>query len=238
MSSDLKGKTALVTGASRGIGAAVARTLASSGAHVVLLARTVGALEAVDDDIRAAGGSATLFPCDLSRLDDLDALGPTLAERFGGLDVFVGNAAMLGTLTPVSHYDAKEWDKVMTVNVTANFRLIRTLDPLLRRAESGRAIFTTSGLAHKAMAYWGAYCTSKAALSMMVRVYAEEVAKTDLRVNLVDPGIVDTAILDKAFPGGYPGKMLKPEDVTATFLSLALPSCKKNGEVIAVPYEA
>lgn len=233
---DLSGKTALVTGASRGIGAAVAKAYAGAGAHVILLARTVGGLEAVDDAIRAEGGTATLMPCDLSKPEDMDMLGPTIAERFGGLDIFVGNAAMLGTLTPLAHSDAKEWDKVMAVNVTANYRMIRSLDPLLRASDAGRAIFTTSGLAHKPLAYWGAYCTSKAALSMMVQVYAEEVAMTKLKVNLVDPGIVDTAMLDKAFPGGYQGEKLKPEDVVGTFLSLALPSNEKNGEIIAVPH--
>lgn len=234
----LSGKIALVTGASRGIGAAVSKALAKSGAHVILVARTVGGLEQVDDEIRQEGGTATLLPCDLSRLDDLDALGPTLAGRFGGLDIFIGNAAMLGTLSPLPHCDAREWDKVMTVNMTANFRLIRTLDPLLRASEAGRAVFTTSGLAVKPMAYWGSYCASKAALSMMVQVYAAEIAKTKIRANLVDPGVVGTALLEKAFPGGYPGHTLKPEDVVDTYLALVEPACEKNGEIIAVPYQS
>ena len=196
---DLSGRRALVTGASRGIGAAVARAFAAAGAHVILLARTAGALEALDDEIRAGGGQATLMPMDLLRLEEIDRIGPALAERFGGLDILVGNAAMLGTLGPVPHGVAVEWNKVFALNYGANFRLIRTLDPLLRASPAGRAIFTTSGLAHKPLAYWGAYCASKAALSMLAQVYAAETAATALRVNLVDPGIVDTAMLRAAY---------------------------------------
>lgn len=232
MTGELKGRVALVTGASRGIGAAVAKALGAAGAHVVLLARTVGGMEAVDDAIRASGGAATIMPIDLGRLDDLDKLGPTLAEQFGRLDIAIGNAATLGVLTPITHMKAADWDRVMDLNVDANFRLIRTLDPLLRASDAGRLIFTTSGLARKALAYWSAYCTSKAALEMMAQVYAGETEKTNLRVNLVDPGIVDTAMLRQAFPGGYQGDMKKPEDVVPVFLELASPACKKHGEVV------
>lgn len=228
---DLSSRTALITGASRGIGAAVAKAYAKAGAHVVLLARTVGGLEEVDDAIRAAGGSATLMPQDLLDFDKIDRLGPALAERFGGLDIVVGNAGMLGTLGPLPHADAKVWQRVMDVNLTANFRLIRTLDPLLRAAKSGRAIFTSCGLARKPLAYWGAYCASKAALELMVQSYAAEVENTALRVNLVDPGIVDTAMLAAAFPGGFQGQARKPEDVVPVFLELACPTCQLHGEV-------
>lgn len=229
---DLKGRIALVTGASRGIGRAVAEAYAKAGAHVVLTARTVGALEAVDDAIRAAGGSATIMPLDLRALDKIDALGPALAEKFGKLDIFVGNAGMLGPLTPLGHLGAKEWDNVMMVNVTANFRLIRTLDPLLRASDAGRVILTSTRMAAGATAYWGTYCVSKAALDMLGRVYAAETATTKVRVNMVDPGTVDTAMLKDAFPGGYQGDTLRPEDVTPVFLRLAAADLSDHGQTL------
>jgi NAD(P)-dependent dehydrogenase (short-subunit alcohol dehydrogenase family) len=231
---DLSGRIALLTGASRGIGAAVARAYAKAGAHVILLARTVGALEALDDEIRGFGGTATLLPQDLRQHDKLDTLGPVIAERFGRLDILVGNAGMLGTLTPLPHMNAKEWQDVFDINVHANFRLIRTLDPLLRASDAGRAVFVTSGMAHKNTAYWGAYCASKAALDIMVKVYAAEVAHTALRVNLLSPGVVDTKMLKSAYPGGYQaGPVKQPEDLAPLFLDLADAACTRHGEVIA-----
>lgn len=233
MKVDLSGKTALITGASRGIGAAVAKAYAAAGAKVILAARTVGALESVDDEIRAAGGKpATIMPVDMAKLDELDKMGPTIAQQFGGLDIFVGNAAVLGALGPMTHTDSKTWAKVWDVNLHANFRLIRSLDPLLRAAPAGRIICTSSGLAQLPLAYWSAYCASKAALEMMVKVYAAETEKTNIRANLVDPGLVDTAMLREAFPGGYPGATQRPEDVAPLFLELASPSCKKHGAVV------
>lgn len=232
MSKPLAGKHALITGASRGIGAAAAVALAGAGAHVILLARTVGGLEAVDDQIRAAGGHATLMPLDMLRLSDVDKLGPAVAERFGGLDILVGNAGMLGTLGPLPHATARDWDEVMAVNVTANFRLIRTFDPLLRASAAGRVVMVSSGLAQMPLAYWGAYCTSKAALEMMVRVYAAETEKTAIRANLLDPGIVDTAMLKSAFPGGFPGEARSPESVVPAILDLVSDSCAHHGQVI------
>ncbi|HBR67848.1 MAG TPA: oxidoreductase [Rhodospirillaceae bacterium] len=229
---DLKGKIALVTGASRGIGAAVALAYARAGAHVILLARTQGALEEVDDKIRAAGGSATLMPMDLRKLADIDKLGPAIFEKFGRLDIFVGNAAVLGTLTPAHQVNPKDWEKVFDINLTANVRLIKTLDPLLRASEAGRVIFTTSGLAEMVLAYWAPYSASKAALNMLGKVYAAETEQTGMKVNLVDPGIVDTAMLAEAFPGGYGGEMKKPEDVVGAYLELAAPGCKRHGEVV------
>jgi len=229
---DLSGKLALITGASRGIGAAVAKAYAAAGAHVVLVARTVGGLEAVDDEIRAAGGQATLMPLDLIKLNDLDKLGPTLAERFGKLDIFVANAGILGTLTPLPHMKAPEWDRVMMVNVNANFRLIRTLDPLLQAAPAGRAIFVTAGMADLCTAYWSAYSASKAALNTMVKTYAAENKKGNLRINLVDPGVIDTALLKEAFPGGYQGKKRQADEVMEKFLSLASPTNTRHGEIV------
>lgn len=231
---DLSGRVALITGASRGIGRAVALAYAKAGAQLVLLARTVGALEALDDEVRALGGQATLMPQDLRELDKLDMLGPALADKFGRLDIFVGNAGVLGTLGPLSHGKAQDWQKVMDVNLNANYRLIRTLDPLLRASDAGRMIFTSSGLARKPFAYWAAYCTSKAALEMMVKTYAAEVEKTNLKVNLVEPGTVDTAMTREAFPGGYPGALRQPEDVAPLYLGLAARDCRRHGEVVGL----
>ena len=224
----------MVTGASRGIGAAVSKALAAQGAHVILLARTQGALEQVDDEIRAAGGKATLIPLNLMKLDDIDKLGPSILERFGKLDILIANAAMLGPLSPAHQITPKDWDKTFTVNVMANIRLVRTLDPLLRASDAGRVVFTTSGLAEKPMAYWGPYCSTKAALNLYAQSYAEETRQTNLRINLISPGIVDTKMLSEAFPGGYQGAMKKPEDVTDAYLKLCAPDCAKHGEIVSL----
>jgi NAD(P)-dependent dehydrogenase (short-subunit alcohol dehydrogenase family) len=229
----LAGRIALVTGASRGIGAAVAKRLAAEGAHVVLVARTVGGLEAVDDEIEAAGGTATLVPLDLAEHDAIDRLGAALYERYGRLDILVGNAAILGSLSPLGHFEPALWQEVMAINLTANWRLIRSMDPLLRQAEAGRAIFVTSGAAKAALPYWGAYAASKAALEAMVRVYAGEVGNiSKLRVILIDPGIVRTALRAQAFPGENPASLASPENVAPAFIELALPQCEKNGELL------
>lgn len=228
----LAGRIALITGASRGIGAAVAKRYAAEGAHVVLIARTVGGLEEMDDAIKSTGGSATLVPLDLRELDRIDPLGPALYERFGRLDIFVANAGLLGTLGPLAHHDAKLWNEVMTVNVTANWRLIRTLEPLLRRSDAGRAIFVTSGAAQQAQAYWGAYATSKAAMEMMARTWAAELEKTNVRVNLLSPGPTRTSMRAHAFPGEDPKSLRPPEAITDSFVDLALISCTRHGEIV------
>jgi NAD(P)-dependent dehydrogenase (short-subunit alcohol dehydrogenase family) len=228
----LAGRTAVVTGASRGIGAAVAKRFAAEGAHVVLVARTVGGLEELDDAIKSAGGSATLVPLDLRELDRVDALGPSLYQRFGKLDILVGNAGLLGTLGPLSHHDAKLWNEVLTVNVTANWRLVRTLEPLLRRSEAGRAIFVTSGAARNAQPFWGAYATSKAALEAMIKTWAAELEKTPVRVNLLSPGPIRTSMRAQAFPGEDPASLREPDAITETFVELSLPSCTRTGEVV------
>lgn len=199
---------------------------------MVLLARTTGALEEIDDAIRHDGGQATLIPQDIRDFDKIDLLGPLLAEKFGGLDIFVGNAGVLGTLAPVGHSKAGDWQKVMDVNLNANFRLIRTLDPLLQAAPAGRVIFTTSGLGERPLAYWGAYGASKAGLNMLAQIYAAETQKTSLKINLVDPGVVQTALLDDAFPGGYQGKTRSPDDVVPAYLALADTDCPHHGEII------
>ncbi|HEX6980952.1 MAG TPA: SDR family NAD(P)-dependent oxidoreductase [Alphaproteobacteria bacterium] len=228
----LTGRVALITGASRGLGAAVAKRYAAEGAHVVLVARTVGALEEMDDQIRSTGGSATLVPLDLRELDRIDPLGPALYERFGKLDILVANAGLLGTLGPLAHHDARLWDDVMKVNVTANWRLIRTLEPLLRRSDAGRAIFVTSGAAQKTQAYWGAYATSKAALDAMVLTWAAELAKTNIRVNLLSPGPLRTKMRAQAFPSENPETLRLPEAITDSFVDLASPTCVKHGEIV------
>jgi NAD(P)-dependent dehydrogenase (short-subunit alcohol dehydrogenase family) len=196
------------------------------------VARTVGGLEEVDDAVRAAGASATLVPLDLRDLDRIDPLGPALYERFKRLDILVGNAGMLGTLGPLSHHDAKLWDDVIKVNLTANWRLIRTLEPLLKRSDAGRAIFVTSGAAHMAQAYWGAYSASKAALEMMIKTWAAELERTKVRVNLLSPGIVRTAMRAAAFPGEDPARLRPPESITDAFVDLAAPDCTRNGEIV------
>jgi NAD(P)-dependent dehydrogenase (short-subunit alcohol dehydrogenase family) len=228
----LEGRLALVTGASRGIGAAVARRFAAEGAQLILVARTVGGLEERDDEIRALGGQATLVPLDLREHDKIDQLGAALYQRFGKLDVLVGNAGVLGSLSPMGHFAPKTWDEVIATNLTANWRLIRSLDPLLRLSDSGRAVFTTCAAAREAVPYWGAYAASKAALETMVRIYAGEVAKTPIKVNLVDPGIVRTGLRTQGFPGEDRTMLASPEDVTEPFVALASADCAMQGEIV------
>ena len=219
----LEGKRALITGASRGIGAATAKRFAAEGAHVVLMARTVGALEELDDEIRAAGGKpATLIATDLRQLDMLDNIGPSLYERFGGLDMLIGNGAMLGTLDPVAHASPSEMEDIFKINVLANARLIRSCDPLLRQSESGRVVMVSSGAAKSAFAFWGAYGASKAALEQLTFSYAAEVKNSNLRVNVIDPGVVATKMRASAFPGEDPEKLSTPEEVDEQFLKLVL----------------
>jgi len=235
MSKVLEGKIALVTGASRGIGAAVAKSLAAKGAHVIALARTTGGLEELDDEIKKLGGSATLVPADIRKFDDLDRMGQALFERFKKLDILVGNAGQLGVLSPLPHVDQKAWDEVIAVNVTANYRLIRSLDILLRAADAARAVFVTSGAANKATAYWGPYAVSKAALDMLVRTYAAEVSTTNIKVNLFNPGPIRTRMRAKAMPGEDPMSLEVPETVAEAIVELCLPSVGENGKLYNYP---
>lgn len=228
----LAGRVAVITGASRGIGAESAKLLAAEGAHVVLLARTVGGLEEVDDAIKAARGSATLVPCDLTEFDRIDNLGPPLLERFGKIDIFVANAGMLGDMTPLGHYDAKRWQAVFDINVHANWRLIRVLEPLLKRSDAGRAVMITSTAAHSTRAYWGAYAVTKAALEALARVWANELANTNVRVNLLNPGATRTKMRAEAFPGEDPLTLKTPDVVARALLDLVVPECTMNGELI------
>jgi NAD(P)-dependent dehydrogenase (short-subunit alcohol dehydrogenase family) len=231
---DLAGRVALVTGASRGIGRATAIELARLGAHVVLLARTQGGLEETDDAIRAIGGAATLVPLDLKNGDALDSIGPSIFERFRRLDILVSNAAVLGTLTPAPHIQMRDWDEAMAVNVHAALRLIRTCGPLLLAAEAGRALFVTSRIVLRPTAYWATYGATKAAHHHLVQAWAEETRNTALRVNLVDPGSVATSIRARAFPGEDPTKLPTPEDIAPAIARLCLPGETRHGEMIRV----
>ncbi len=226
-------KIALITGASRGIGAAVAKRFAAEGAHVVLVARTVGGLEATDDAIRTLGGSATLVPLDLRQLDMIDMLGAQLYERFGKLDILVGNAAQLGSLSPLAHASPTEVEDVIAVNLTANYRLLRSMDPLLRRSGQGRVMMVTSGATVTPVPYWGPYAMSKAGLEHMTLVYAEESKGAGIRANLIDPGAVATAMRAKAFPGEDPLTLPTADSVTEWFVRLAETNAP-NGQRVVV----
>ena len=230
----LAGRIALVTGASRGIGRAVALRYAKEGAQVIAFARTTGALEELDDEIRKAGGlPAVLVNESLTDFDKIDQTGAALFQRFGKLDILVGNAGMLGQLSPMGHYTPKMWTDVFNLNVHANWRLIRAMDLLLRQSDAGRAIFVTSGVARRAAMYWGPYAASKAALEQMVKVYAAEMAHTKVKANIVDPGRVRTKMRAQAFPGEDPMSLPAPEQITDIFVDLATPAEARNGAVVS-----
>jgi NAD(P)-dependent dehydrogenase (short-subunit alcohol dehydrogenase family) len=227
------GRIALVTGASRGIGRAAARALAQAGAHVILVARTVGGLEETDDEIRKAGGTATLVPLDLKDFAAIDRLGATIHERWGRLDALLGNAGVLGTLAPLAHLDPKTFAECMDVNVTANWRLLRSFDPLLRQSQAGRALFISSGAARNFRGYWGCYSVSKAALEAIVLTYAAECSGTNICANLLNPGPLRTRMRQKAMPGEDPATLRPPEAVAPLIVQLLSPSCSKNGELVS-----
>ncbi len=228
----LRGAVALVTGASRGIGAAAAIELGRLGARVVITARTQGGLEETDDAIRAAGGQATILPLDLREGGQIDAIGPTLFQRFGRLDVLVHNAGALGQLTPVPHIMPDDWAEVLAVNLSAAWRLIRTCDPLLRQAPAGRAVFVTENRAREPRAYWGAMGATKAAMEHLVLTWAQEVAITNVRVNLFDPGAVATRMRAKAFPGEDRTALAGPDAVAPALAALCLPAEQRNGVLV------
>ena len=231
---DLSGRVALVTGASRGIGYHVARQLGAAGAHVVAVARTVGGLEELDDAIRAEGGNATLVPLDLTDLTGIDRLGGAIHERWGRLDVLVANAGILGVIAPIGHVEAKVFDKVMAVNVTATWRLIRSTDPLLRASEAGRALILSSGAAHSCKAFWGPYAASKAAVEAMARCWAAETRNTPLRVINVNPGATRTAMRAQAMPGEDPETLPHPSKVAASIVALAGSDPVETGQLFDV----
>lgn len=227
----LAGRIAVVTGASRGLGRAAALALAGEGAHVMALARTQGGLEELDDEIRKAGGQATLVPADLKDFAAIDRLGAAIFERWKKLDILVGNAGILGKLTPLAHVEPKLWDEVMAVNLTANWRLIRSLDPLLRASGAGRAVFVSSVAAQKCLAYWGPYSVSKAALEAMVRTYAAEISTTTVRANCFNPGATRTRMRAQAMPGEDPMTLPAPEQVAAQIVAMCEASFTGNGAV-------
>lgn len=229
----LAGRIALVTGASRGIGAAIARAYAREGAELILTARTTGGLEELDDEIRAINGKTSLLvPFDLKDFDAIDRLGAALYERFGRLDVLVGNAGALGTLSPLGHISPKEFQEVIDLNLTANWRLIRQMDPLLRQSTAGRAIFVTSAAAQGPRAYWGTYAISKAALEMMVGIYSQEILQTNVRANMIDPGRTRTKMRAKAYPGEDPATLKTPDEIMEKFVELATAEFTGNGNVV------
>jgi NAD(P)-dependent dehydrogenase (short-subunit alcohol dehydrogenase family) len=232
MSKSLSGRVALVTGASRGIGRAAAIALGGAGAHVICVARTVGGLEEADDAIVKAGGSATLVPLNLKDFAAIDRLGASIFERWGKLDAFLGNAGQLGTLTPLTHLEPKDFADLVEVNITANWRLIRSLDPLLRLSEAGRALFITSGAARKHTPYWGGYAMSKAALESLALTYAAECQGTKVKVNLLNPGAIRTAMRTKAMPGEDPSSLKRPEQLAPLIVELLSPANEKNGELV------
>ena len=228
----LAGRIALITGASRGIGAAVAKRFAQEGAHVVLIARTIGGLEEVDDAIRSDGGAATLVTLDLQKHDNIDAMAASLYERFGRLDILVGNAGMLGALSPVAHSDPLRWREVIDLDLMANYRLLRAADPLLRQSDAGRAIFVTASAAREPQPYWGAFAVAKAGLEMLVKLYAAETEKTSIRANLIDPGTVGTRLRADAYPGEDASVHPPPEAIAGSFLDPASPDFEATGSVI------
>lgn len=234
MSLDLKGRIALVTGASRGIGYFTALELARAGAHVVAVARTVGGLEELDDDIQKVGGTATLVPADLTDMAAIDALGGAIFDRWGKLDILVANAGVLGTISPVGHIEAKVFDKVMAVNVTGTWRLIRSVDPLLQKSEHGRALILSSSAAHKCRPFWGAYSASKAAVEALARTWAHETDRLPLRVISVDPGGTRTAMRAQAMPGEDPETLPHPSEVAKVIAGLTGPDMRETGRVYIV----
>jgi len=222
--SDLSGKIVLVTGASRGIGYQAALEAARRGAHVVAVARTVGGLEDLDDEIKAAGSDATLVPLDLRDGDGIDRLGKAIFERWGRLDGLIGNAGVLGTITPLSHLDVKDFDQAFAVNVAANYRLIRSVDALLRQSAAGRAVFVSSSSSHSARPFWGLYAATKAALETMVKSYAGELSTTQVKANVFWPGAVRTAMRAKAMPGENPDTLPHPREVAGKLVDMVAPA--------------
>ncbi|UXN07292.1 SDR family NAD(P)-dependent oxidoreductase [Bartonella sp. HY761] len=230
----LGGKVALVTGASRGIGKAFCLELAKRQCHIIAVARTVGGLEELDDEVQALGGTTTLVPLDLSDMDGIDRLGASIFERWGYLDILLANAGILGPISPVAHIEASEFDKIMAINVTSQWRLIRSTEPLLREAMAGRAILMSSGAAHRVRAFWGAYGASKAALEVLGRAWADEMRQTNLRINLVNPGATRTDMRAKAMPGEDPLTLPTAAEVASSMIPLVAPDLNDHGRLFDV----
>ncbi len=236
MTKPLEGRVALVTGASRGIGRAAALAFAQAGAHVIALARTSGALEELDDEIKATGSEgATLVPVDLSDAAAVEKLGPALLQRWGKLDILLANAGILGPLTPLTHASPKEWARVFDINVSANWRLLKTVEPALQASDAPRVIMMSSGAAHKCLAYWGPYSISKAAVEAMARTYAAETVTTPMKVMLVNPGPLRTRMRAEAMPGEDPATLKSPEELAPHLVRLASPDWTETGKIFDFP---
>ena len=231
----LEGRLALVTGASRGIGYQAALGFAQAGAHVIAVARTVGGLEELDDEIAEAGGSATLVPLDITDFDALDRLGASIHERWGELDILLGNAGTLGVLTPLPQNKPSVFEEVFAINVTANYRLIRAMDPLLQASDAGRALFLTSGAARSPKAFVGPYSASKAALETLVITYAAENRLKSVTANLVDPGTLRTKMRAQYAPGENPQSVTDPAEIVPSLVDLASPKSSQNGATYHYP---
>lgn len=231
---DLTGRIAVVTGASRGIGYHTALQLGRAGAHVIAVARTVGGLEELDDEIKSAGGSTTLVPMDLADMDAIDRLGGAIYERWGKLDILVANAGILGVISPIGHIEAKIFERVMTVNVTATWRMIRSLEPLLMKSDAGRALLLSSGVANTCKPFWSAYAASKAAIECMGRTWANETQRTPLRIVNVNPGATRTGMRAQAMPGEDPETLPHPSEVAAKLMKLVGPGLTTTGQLYDV----
>ena len=229
---DLDQRVIVVTGASRGIGAAAARNAAARGAHVVAVARTVGGLEELDDAIKSDGGAATLVPFDLTDYPAIDRLGAAIYERWGRLDGLIGNAGLLGILSPLAHIDPEIFEKTFAVNVTANYRLIRSLDPLLRQSDAGRVVMVSSGAARTARPFWSLYASSKAALDTMIKSYAGEMAKSAVKANVAYPGIVRTRMRAEAMPGEDPDTLPHPDEIAPELVDMVSPAYGETGMLV------
>jgi Dehydrogenases with different specificities (related to short-chain alcohol dehydrogenases) len=227
-------KVVLITGASRGLGAALARAFAQEQAHLILLSRQISGLEQLDESLDRFNVETTLVPVDLANPDRLARLPEAIAQKYGRLDVLIGNAAMLGGLRPITHFDDQLWYKVMDVNFHANWHLLRGLELLLKQATHPRALFVTSSVATKNLAYWGAYAASKAALNQMILTYAAENQHSSLKVNLIDPGVMATDMFQEAMPGADVSKLPKPDDITPAFLRYAAPDYQETGQLIKI----
>jgi NAD(P)-dependent dehydrogenase (short-subunit alcohol dehydrogenase family) len=241
MAQSLHNRVALITGATRGIGRAVAKRFALEGATVIAIGRTQGALEELDDELRAENPdlpSLVLVPEDLAKKDRIEQIGAAIFERFGKLDILVGNAAFLPDLSPAGHVPPKKWDRLLAVNLTANWRLLRAFDVLLKQSDAGRAIFSTCSVGRDGAPFWGPYAATKAGLEALVQAYATENINTPVRANLIDPGIVDTELRKVAFPGEDKSKLKRPHEVTDLFLKLALPSMTETGHIFSAEEDA
>lgn len=229
---DLSGRYALITGASRGIGRSAATALAKAGAHIIAIARTTGALEELDDEIKQAGGSATLIPADITDQTAMEQLRPILFSRFGRLDIFIANAGILGELSPVEDIDPKIWNNVLAVNLTAQWQMTAALDPLLRQSDHGRVVYLSTSLPRTLKPFWGAYTVSKAGLEALAGTYANEVKNSKIRVNILDPGPIRTRMRAQAMPGEDPNSLPHPDELAALIVAMSAPSFTDHGSLV------